>query len=52
MVLLGWAYAVGQNTGKICLISFRPFLNEEIHCDLSLGMCRLLVISFSLFMKI
>lgn len=27
---------------KISLISFRHFPNEEIHCDLSLGMCRLL----------
>jgi len=45
MALLGWVYAVGQNTGKISLIGFRHFPNEEILCDLSLGMYRSLQLS-------
>lgn len=50
LVLLGWAYAVGWSTGKISFISFRHFPNEEIHCDLSLGMCRLLQLFVSVYL--
>lgn len=49
MVLSGWAYDVGWNTGKISLIGFRHFSNEEILCHLSLGMCRVLELSSSVY---